>query len=267
MVKIPDKLRTIPFERLEFWAEANVRKDMSPIKLAELAENIREVGLIVPLMAKFDKPSGKYLVFSGQRRLAACEKINKKMVECYVFDRISEDDARLLSLSENLYREKMAVDDVAKAAHSLFIKNNKSYKKTADALGVTHNVLRRYLDYYAVPEPVKREADKVGLRKNEVTKIYNKFLKTSKALAVIREFGKIDSRKGRMKLNAAIREASPTDSVNKIKARAKQLLNSQEIKIIIPNDVVSELKKVARQKGQDLSEAIQDIVEDWVTGY
>jgi len=257
----------INLEKLELWDEANVRKNMSPLKLQELADNIKHNGLMVPLLVKHDKKTGKYLVFSGQRRLAACQRIEKPKIECFVIEKITEDDARLLSLSENLYREKMATDEVAKAAYALFKKNNKNYAKTSRILGVHPNTLRGYLDYYAVPESIKKIGIEFGLKKNDITKIFNKFRNTSKCLGIIRELGQIESRKEKKEMRAAIREATPTDSVDKIKKRTKQLLNSTRVTIIIPNDVVSEINKEARQQNQDISETIQDIVEDWAKGY
>ena len=267
LVKYPDKVSLIPLKKLELWEEANVRKALSPLKLYELAENIRHNDLMVPLLAKYDKKKDRYLVFSGQRRLEACRNIEKSPVKCYVFDTISEDNARLLSLSENLYREKMSVDDVAKAAYSLFKKHGKNYAKTSRILGVDPETLKSYLDYYAVPETIKKEGEKLGIKRNEVTQVFFKYLSTSKSLGVLRELGKITSRDEKAKLKAAIKESNPTDSINKIKSRAKALLNSQKIELIIPNEYVTGLERAAKTKDQTINDAILDIIRDAVKGY
>ncbi|MGH2638542.1 MAG: ParB N-terminal domain-containing protein, partial [Rhabdochlamydiaceae bacterium] len=56
---------------------------------------------------KKDSKTGKYLVFGGQRRLEACRRIKLDPVPSYVYKDVDMTNARLISLSENLYRKQI----------------------------------------------------------------------------------------------------------------------------------------------------------------
>ena len=120
---------------LELWAEANVRNHRPMQDIGELAGNIRQNGLRFPLLVKRKRANGKYGVFSGQRRLMACAKAGLERIPCFVFDRIRLQQARILSLSENLHSLPFDSGDRARASKRL-LRHFKDTAKVAAALGV-----------------------------------------------------------------------------------------------------------------------------------
>lgn len=80
------------------------RETMDEQELAELALNIREVGLIQPLTVK---PTGqRYEVIAGHRRLLACRMIEFTPVPCIV-KTPGEVDPLALLVAENAHRENV----------------------------------------------------------------------------------------------------------------------------------------------------------------
>lgn len=79
------------------------RRDLG--KLDELAESIREHGLINPLVVE-PLASGRYRILAGERRFVACRQLGLETVPCIA--RTVADHARLaLQLIENLHRKDL----------------------------------------------------------------------------------------------------------------------------------------------------------------
>lgn len=86
--------------------------------VAELAESIREVGLIQPIVVR---PVGEvFEVIAGHRRLLACRSIPLDPVPCAVLDGASDGDTMAARLHENLYRQDMTPVEEAVTYAELF---------------------------------------------------------------------------------------------------------------------------------------------------
>src|SRR2546425_6164702 len=156
MILIDDrpKLHFIPRERLELWREANVRYSEALLNIEELAGSIKKHGVLVPLLVKEEEPRKKYLVFSGQRRFEACKIAELPEIPCFVFKNINANEAKILSFSENLFREAMTAEDKSRAAVELFNKFM-DMDKVGIALGVRGGTVRTYLRYADIPEELR----------------------------------------------------------------------------------------------------------------
>ncbi|MCC5635482.1 ParB/RepB/Spo0J family partition protein [Nostoc sp. CHAB 5844] len=81
------------------------RRYFDPVKLKSLADSIKEVGLLEPIVVRKNEED-KYELIAGERRLKACEiagveEISVTIIEC------NEKKARKLRLVENLQREDL----------------------------------------------------------------------------------------------------------------------------------------------------------------
>lgn len=85
-------------------SEERFREDLGDI--AELAQSIRDRGLIQPLAVK--KRDNDYLLLAGGRRFAACEKAEVTQIPVRVYDgELSEYEVRAIELAENFYRKDL----------------------------------------------------------------------------------------------------------------------------------------------------------------
>ena len=259
------KFDKIPLEKLELWENANVRKNEVLTNIEDLAGSIKKNGLQVPLLVK--PQNGKYLVFSGQRRLIACRAAKLQKVPCFVFQNITLDDAMTLSLSENLYREAMTKEDKSKAANALFAKLG-DLNSVTKALGVSNSTVRGYFTYDAIPEDLKKFARQGGnLSTKQVEDIYMKFPDPDRGKLVAEKLSKIKNRNEKRKMHAAIRQSAPSDDMPTIEKRAEKMLREKTYKIILPDNDYKLIEKVAYTRRIDEEDLLVDIVETWISEY
>ncbi|MHA2374863.1 MAG: DUF488 family protein, N3 subclade [Candidatus Thorarchaeota archaeon] len=102
--------------------KSNVRK--SPGEIDELADNIKQVGMLEPLIVR--PVSKKFEVVAGTRRLAAARKIKLKSVPCIVKE-MDDDTAMIVSLSENIQRGDLDDEEVVESYLVLRKRNPKKW--------------------------------------------------------------------------------------------------------------------------------------------
>lgn len=101
------------------------RSELNPKKLSDLVKSIETVGLLHPVIVR---PNGKtYLLVTGERRMRAIEALRKdysfgphlvpwdQIPALVVGENISEYEAALIELEENLRREDLSWQDEARA--------------------------------------------------------------------------------------------------------------------------------------------------------
>lgn len=107
------------------------RRQVDPTSLSELAESIREHGIIQPLIVRRHGP--KYQIIAGERRWRAAQQVGLKRVPVVMRD---IDDRRLteIALVENLQREDLNPVDEALALQEL-LKLDDSQETVARKVG------------------------------------------------------------------------------------------------------------------------------------
>jgi ParB family transcriptional regulator, chromosome partitioning protein len=136
------------------------RRVFNEAKLAELAESIREVGLLQPIVVR--RVESAYQIVAGERRwrahkLVGIEHIKAVVIEC------SDQDMAVMALVENISR-----DDLSDYEVSLSIRQTEkefpSRKRLAEALGLSRSGLYRFISFENLPDFIKKELDlKPGL--------------------------------------------------------------------------------------------------------
>jgi len=111
--------------------------------LDDLANSIREKGLLSPIMVRKIK-NGKYDLVVGQRRFLACKKIGLQTIHSIIRDELNDTDATIISLIENVQRADMNPLDKAKA-YKIIYEKYKDYKKVAKETGVSVSTIKKYL--------------------------------------------------------------------------------------------------------------------------
>jgi ParB family transcriptional regulator, chromosome partitioning protein len=258
--------KEIPLEKLALDSDGNVRKTDVYGDVEDLAESIRENGLLNPLIVKKDPNEDRYLVVSGQRRLQACRMIPLKMVSCFVYEDIDLTESRIISLSENLYRKDMNADDISVACEYLY-KQLHNLTTVAKRLGVSVPTVKKYLGYVSVTPELKDLVRQKQLTPAQAISIYTQFPEVAKQLRIAREYSNIKSRDEQTKFFQAVRESSPKDDVSEIKQRAKRIAELKEYKIILPPKSSKIIEKLAIQAGVQPVDIIVQIIEEWAAAH
>lgn len=91
-----DEIRPNPFQPREMFAKEEIE---------QLANTIREVGLLQPIMVR--KKGKTYEIISGERRWRACQFVGLKVIPVIVKD-VSDSEMMIQSLIENVHRKDLA---------------------------------------------------------------------------------------------------------------------------------------------------------------
>lgn len=115
-----DEIRYLPIADLEP-SPFNPRKTLDAAEVAELAESIREHGILVPLLVR-EVPIGtdlvRYEIIAGSRRCAAANIAHEVDAPCIV-RRMTDDEARELAIIDNLQRHDVPPLEEAEAFGAL----------------------------------------------------------------------------------------------------------------------------------------------------
>ncbi|EOH2488079.1 ParB/RepB/Spo0J family partition protein [Campylobacter jejuni] len=93
------------------------RKNFDQEALDELANSIKEFGLIQPIIV-FKKKNNKFILIAGERRLRAVKALGKKEILAFIAD-IDENKLRELALIENIQRENLNPIELANSYKDL----------------------------------------------------------------------------------------------------------------------------------------------------
>ncbi len=107
----------ITLARSEILTLDQVRTVFDDTSIAELAEDIKNHGLINPITVRHGH-EGKYFLVAGERRLRACELAGVPIVAKV----INADAAagKRIQLAENIHREDLCLEDKARAVRELY---------------------------------------------------------------------------------------------------------------------------------------------------
>jgi ParB family chromosome partitioning protein len=134
----------------------NCRGKIVPFDVLNLAADIKRQGLISPIVVR-PRPEGGYAVVAGFRRYYA-HKLNKaEVISCIVREHLTEADAKILNLSENLQRKDLNMIQEANAIRGLRLEGL-TEQQLADRLGVSRTWVQVRLDLLGLPEEVQKMA-------------------------------------------------------------------------------------------------------------
>ena len=129
-----------------------IRHDVAKIK--ELANSLKSKGMMHPIHVS--EVNGKYELVSGLRRLMAATEAGFKEVPVIIEDKISEQDAYIKGIVENLQREDLSPIDEAQAYEELQ-KRELSDKVIAGIVGKARNTVTEIRGIADLPEDILKE--------------------------------------------------------------------------------------------------------------
>lgn len=132
------------------------RKIFHDDELQGLADSIAEIGLLQPISVRYTAHG--YELIAGERRLKAHQLIGKSTIEVLVLD-VSDHDAALLTLAENLKREDLTDYEIFVGLRALdeTIKKNKT--KLSKSLGMNREDMYKYLSFEKIPHRFHKDLD------------------------------------------------------------------------------------------------------------
>jgi ParB family chromosome partitioning protein len=110
-----------------------------------LAETIKEHGLLQPLLVRKLKDAYGFEVVAGERRLRAAREAGLTTVPCIVLDGVSDEQALMMALTENIQRANLKPFEEIRLVQTLRERFNLSHKEIAVKIGVSESTVADYL--------------------------------------------------------------------------------------------------------------------------
>jgi ParB family chromosome partitioning protein len=123
-------------------------------KLRELANSIREHGILQPLVVT-PLPEGKYELIAGERRLQAAKLVGLQAVPVLVRD-AKENEKLELAIIENVQRHDLDPIEEAKAYARLMDEFGLTQEGTAKKMGKSRSAVANMLRLLALPIEIQR---------------------------------------------------------------------------------------------------------------
>jgi ParB family chromosome partitioning protein len=136
------------------------RRVFAPEALEELAESIRQYGVLQPLAVR--RREGGYELIAGERRLQAARKAGLYEVPVTVRD-CSDEEMLALALVENLQREDLNALEAARSYHQLTEEFGLSQAEVADRVGKSRSAVANTLRLLALPAPIQQAVAEGGI--------------------------------------------------------------------------------------------------------
>jgi len=133
------------------------RKEFDQQNLEELAQSIKEKGVIQPVLVR--RRGDYYELIAGERRFRAATLLNLKEIPAIVKE--AEDrDSLEISLIENIQREDLNPIEEARACQYLIDKFNLSQEEVSDILGKARTTITNTLRLLKLPLEIQEEIKK-----------------------------------------------------------------------------------------------------------
>ncbi len=130
--------------------------------LDELAESIREIGIVQPITVRHSE-NGKYQLITGERRYRAAKILHLKAIPAYI--RVADDQNMLeMALVENIQREDLDAIEVAISYQRLIEECKLTQENLSDRVGKKRATIANYLRLLRLPAEVQ-----LGIKDKKLT--------------------------------------------------------------------------------------------------
>lgn len=158
-ITIGSEITEIPLDDLKLEL-AQVRQTDVGKDVHELAENIKKVGLLEPIIVCLSEEKGKYEIIAGQRRFLAHREIGTKTIGAIVIEKVLDElQAKVLSLTENWHREDLKSKDERDVCLLLW-RRYKDINLIIEDTGLKASKVRKYLRFNALEKPLQKLVDR-----------------------------------------------------------------------------------------------------------
>jgi ParB family chromosome partitioning protein len=129
------------------------RREFSEESLRELADSIREIGIVQPITLR-EIEGERYQIIAGERRFRASQLAGKETIPAYIIT--ADDESTMeMALVENIQREDLNALEIALAYQKLIEQNNLSQEQLSKRVGKGRATIANFLRLLKLPAPVQ----------------------------------------------------------------------------------------------------------------
>lgn len=245
----------------------NVRKQNIDTDLQELAESIKRHGQLQPvvLLGEFGKPP--YEIIIGQRRYIAFRDIlNVHTIKATFAGKISNVEASIRSLAENMIRSDLSYEDTANAVTQLYKHFGRDDHRVHKETGLS---LRKVRQFIHIEERASKKT-KSQLRQGEITPVdvqralwaaSDDINKADELLELMKKYKFDKFQKGRM---VEYGKTNPRASAREIIERAKPPAVERTFIVKLSENARKALIMASEKLAMNPDELAAFAVEEWL---
>ncbi len=129
------------------------RREFSEEALQELADSIKELGIIQPItLRKIGKD--RYQIIAGERRFRASQLAGKSTIPAYIL-KADDEDTMEMALIENIQREDLNALEIALAYQQLIEQHNLSQEQLSKRVGKGRATIANFLRLLRLPATIQ----------------------------------------------------------------------------------------------------------------
>lgn len=151
-----NKIFSIPLEQIRT-DSTQPRKHFDLQKIGELAESIKEHGLLQPILVR-PNGNGTFEIVHGERRYRAHQKAGLPTIKCIIRE-LSDSKVVDVRLVENIEREDLTDLELAKEFQKR-VGQGETHQQIADSIKKTRAYVTQRLALLKLPENVQRKLEK-----------------------------------------------------------------------------------------------------------
>ena len=186
------------------------RREFDPETLQDLANSIREIGIVQPITLR-QTADDRYQLISGERRWRASQMVGLSTIPAYI-RKINDENVMEMALVENIQREDLNAIEIAVAYAHLLENEGMTQEKVSERVGKSRVAVANYLRLLKLPAQVQ-----MALQKKEID------MGHARALVAL------DSPSQQLKVFDQIRKNGM--SVRQVEELVKKLKNGEDVKI------------------------------------
>ena len=120
--------------------------------LAELANSIKQLGVIQPITVK--KSGEQYIIISGERRWRAAKQVGVERLPAYIRD-VDDENLHAMALVENIQRQDLNAIEIALGMKRLIEECGLTQEAMADKVGKKRSTVSNYMRLLNLPNEVQ----------------------------------------------------------------------------------------------------------------
>ena len=129
------------------------RREFAPEALQELANSIREIGIIQPITLR-QIADNRFQIIAGERRWRASQLAGLKALPAYIRT-IKDENVMEMALVENIQREELNAIEIALAYEHLLEGSGMTQEKVSERVGKSRTAITNYLRLLKLPAQVQ----------------------------------------------------------------------------------------------------------------
>jgi ParB family chromosome partitioning protein len=137
------------------------RHDFDETSLQELADSIRQIGIIQPITLR-DTGDGTYTIIAGERRWRASQRAGLTHIPAYIRT-VDDENMMEMALVENIQRQDLTALEIALAYQHLIEQYGLTQEQLSDRVGKNRATVTNYLRLLKLPATIQ-----VALRNREI---------------------------------------------------------------------------------------------------